>query len=372
MTVSSELAIIGGGISGCSLAYEMAEAGWRVHLVEKHNELAFEASGNPLGVVMPVMTAEKTKISELSLRGSIYSAQKARKLLGWRPQGVLQLFHPQIKISKFSKGILNDVIPSRYFQKLSPPETSKVANIRLDFESILYPEAGALAPREFCHALVASSSISRHMGHEAIQIRRGENSWKIFDSAQKLIVESEHLILANAYHAKDLVGEELGMINRVRGQSCQLEPNEISRDLRSVICSDIYFSPAQDLHSLGGSYDRQAQDSVIKEGDNKKLVEKLSEFFPSAKELKLVSARSAFRCTSPDHLPLVGSSRRHQNLYYFLCMGSRALSYAPYLASKLKDQICLRNLTEDDRMIMDWVNPNRFPSILTRPEAAQV
>jgi len=368
----SELAIIGGGISGCSLAHELDEAGWRVHLVEQHNELAMEASGNPLGVIMPVMTAEKTKISELSLRAFTYSSQKARQLLGWRPQGVLQLLHPQAKVSKFLKGISRDVIPSHFFQKLSSSESSKISNVHLDFESIFYPEAGAFSPRDFCKALVSSPSIIKHLGIKAIHIERSTHSWMIFDGARNLIVESEYLIVANAYEAKYFFTDELCMVDRVRGQSCQLRPNEASKALRTVICSDIYFSPAQDLHSLGGSYDRLTQEPILKESDNDKLVEKLSEFFVRAKELKVESSRAAFRCTSPDHLPLVGPSRRHQNLYYFLSMGSRALCYAPYFASKFKDQLCLKRLQEDDRLTMDWVNPNRFPSNLIQQEATQV
>ncbi len=43
--------IIGGGISGCHTARALAERGWQVTLIERHHELAQEASGNPQGAV---------------------------------------------------------------------------------------------------------------------------------------------------------------------------------------------------------------------------------------------------------------------------------------------------------------------------------
>lgn len=62
--------IVGGGISGLSVAESLLKRGWQVELNERHNVLASEASGNATAMFLPYLTADKTVISDLTFRGS--------------------------------------------------------------------------------------------------------------------------------------------------------------------------------------------------------------------------------------------------------------------------------------------------------------
>src|SRR5206468_719484 len=45
-------AIIGAGVAGCAMAGAMIRRGWSVTLIDQHADVAKEASGNPIGVLM--------------------------------------------------------------------------------------------------------------------------------------------------------------------------------------------------------------------------------------------------------------------------------------------------------------------------------
>ena len=58
--------VIGAGIAGCASAYALAQRGWQVTLLERHQDIAQEASGNPRGVLYPRLASHSTA-QDLSL-----------------------------------------------------------------------------------------------------------------------------------------------------------------------------------------------------------------------------------------------------------------------------------------------------------------
>src|SRR4051812_33812435 len=51
-------AVIGAGIAGASVTHALRRRGWNVTLIDRHGAIAEEASGNPVGVIMPRVTAD--------------------------------------------------------------------------------------------------------------------------------------------------------------------------------------------------------------------------------------------------------------------------------------------------------------------------
>ncbi|MBW7859095.1 MAG: tRNA (5-methylaminomethyl-2-thiouridine)(34)-methyltransferase MnmD, partial [Leptonema sp. (in: Bacteria)] len=70
LSTNQTAVIVGGGISGLSVAEALLKRGWQVQLNERHSKLASEASGNPTAMFLPYLTADKTAISDLTFRGS--------------------------------------------------------------------------------------------------------------------------------------------------------------------------------------------------------------------------------------------------------------------------------------------------------------
>jgi tRNA 5-methylaminomethyl-2-thiouridine biosynthesis bifunctional protein len=70
-----EAIVIGAGLAGTSTAASLAARGWSVTLLDRHDSLAAEASGNPQGALYARLSPHATALSELATAGLEYTAR---------------------------------------------------------------------------------------------------------------------------------------------------------------------------------------------------------------------------------------------------------------------------------------------------------
>jgi len=91
--------VIGGGIAGCQSAWHLLATGWRVTLIERHEKLATEASGNIAGAILPKMTALESLGEDFYVQAFRYTLKQLAQLKASHKHiqydlcGVLQLAH---------------------------------------------------------------------------------------------------------------------------------------------------------------------------------------------------------------------------------------------------------------------------------------
>ena len=86
--------VIGAGLAGCASAASLAARGWQVTLLERHDAIAREASGNPQGVLYLKLSAHGTALSQMIVSGFGYTRRLLEHLQrgrDWDDCGVLQL-----------------------------------------------------------------------------------------------------------------------------------------------------------------------------------------------------------------------------------------------------------------------------------------
>ena len=89
--------VIGAGIAGASVARSLAERGFTVEVLERHALVAQEASGNPAGIVLPVLSRTGNALSQLTQLGMRHAQQRMSALMqqdarvDWQSSGVLRL-----------------------------------------------------------------------------------------------------------------------------------------------------------------------------------------------------------------------------------------------------------------------------------------
>jgi tRNA 5-methylaminomethyl-2-thiouridine biosynthesis bifunctional protein len=191
------------------------------------------------------------------------------------------------------------------------------------------------------------------------------------------------VIIANANDAQHLGFNLYLKTQAVRGQVSILEATNESNQLKTIICSDGYLSPASNQqHCLGATFTVDNLNTALDEEDHQANLFKLKSFsLPLYKNLKnnIKGGRVSFRCTSFDYFPLVGKlldntllkanpprpNAKPESLPYIngLCInvahGSRGFTSSPFCAELLAQMICNEPITMNIKLA-NLLNPNRF------------
>ncbi|HEB62877.1 MAG TPA: bifunctional tRNA (5-methylaminomethyl-2-thiouridine)(34)-methyltransferase MnmD/FAD-dependent 5-carboxymethylaminomethyl-2-thiouridine(34) oxidoreductase MnmC [Gammaproteobacteria bacterium] len=309
---SRTVAVIGAGFAGVATAYALARRGWAVTLIERHSDVAQEASGNLLGVVMPRLGVTVDPESRFYLTAFLHVVRWLSELkrqhpeLIWQDSGVLQLLEPK-KAQRFTELSL----PESLLQIVNSARASHLCGLPVQSGGLFYPLGGSLNPAGLCRILVDSESelIQRCFHKTALSIEKNSDGWCVRDEAGMTLAEAPVVVLANGYEVTHFKPCAELPVSRVRGQLTYLQESSVGAALNMPVCYDGYITPAyENQHVVGASYHRSDQSGSLKKSDQNQILNSLYEQFPvmQTDELSLKSGRVAFRATSKDHLPLVG------------------------------------------------------------------
>ena len=246
--------VIGAGLAGCATAASLAARGWQVTLLERHEAVAQEASGNPQGVLYLKLSAHGTALSQLVLAGFGHTRRQLQHLQqghDWDACGVLQLAFDAPEAGRQAK--LAEAFPADLLHSLTREQAEARVGVALPAGGLFYPDAGWVHPPALCRQLASHPRIRLLTHSEALELRRVDGRWQALDG-ERLLAEAPVAILAGAAEVRRFAAEHAGNLELLR---------EISADLAERLDTD-RLDPAQ------------------------------------------LEGRAAFRCTSPDYLPIVG------------------------------------------------------------------
>lgn len=399
--------VIGAGIAGCASAASLAARGWRVTLIEQHDKIAQEASGNAQGILYLKLSAHATALSRFILSGFGYT----RRLLAarsvetnnnnatqpsvlspsdWAICGILQLAFNQKEQQR--QDSLAAYFPESILHAVSAEQASQLAGIKLQQGGLFYPETGWIHPPALCQVLSQHPLITLKSAQQAMSLSQDNQQWQVHaDNA--LIATASIVVLCNAANVAQFAQSQHLPLSRVRGQTTQLPATKASQAISCVICANGYISPARDhTHTIGASFNfgEDSQEATLAEHrSNLVLLHELAPSFklhyaPETIDIATLKGHAAFRCTSIDYLPLVGpvadydafmqtyadlrkdarlplqhSCPWHNGLYVNSAHGSRGLLSAPLAAELLSAWICAEPLPLP-LDIAQQCHPNRF------------
>jgi tRNA 5-methylaminomethyl-2-thiouridine biosynthesis bifunctional protein len=307
--------VIGAGLAGCATASSLAQRGWQVTLLERHAAIAQEASGNPQGVLYLKLSAHGTTLSRLIVSGFGHTRRLLEKLhkgTDWDNCGVLQLAFDAKEAQRQAQ--LAAAFPTDLLTNLDRGAAEARAGITLPAGGLFYPEAGWVHPPALCALLIQQPNICLQLHQEALELRREGDSWQAWNGDQ-LLASASVVVLASAAEIKGF-SQSAGLpLKRIRGQISRLPATAASRALSMVVCAEGYVAPARlDEHTLGASFDFNSDDLTLNSADHASNMQLLDEISPelscalnpAALDPEQLQGRAAFRCTSPDYLPIVG------------------------------------------------------------------
>ncbi|HEK1688106.1 TPA: bifunctional tRNA (5-methylaminomethyl-2-thiouridine)(34)-methyltransferase MnmD/FAD-dependent 5-carboxymethylaminomethyl-2-thiouridine(34) oxidoreductase MnmC [Pseudomonas putida] len=307
--------VIGAGLAGCASAASLAARGWQVEVLERHDAPAREASGNPQGVLYLKLSAHGTALSQMILAGFGYTRRWLERLQrghDWDDCGVLQLAFDAKETERQAK--LAGAFDSSLLQCLDREQAEAVAGVALASGGLFYPEGGWVHPPALCHAQLQHPRIRLLNHHQVIELRRTDGLWQAWEG-ERLLASAPLVVLAGAAEIRNFEACAELPLKRIRGQITRLPLTERSQALGTVVCADGYVAPARDgEHTLGASFDFHSLDLTPTAGEhasNLGLLEAISadlaqRLDTAALDPAQLQGRAAFRCTSPDYLPIVG------------------------------------------------------------------
>ncbi|BFO02913.1 bifunctional tRNA (5-methylaminomethyl-2-thiouridine)(34)-methyltransferase MnmD/FAD-dependent 5-carboxymethylaminomethyl-2-thiouridine(34) oxidoreductase MnmC [Pseudomonas guariconensis] len=307
--------VIGAGLAGSATAASLAARGWQVSVLERHDAPAQEASGNPQGVLYLKLSAHGTTLSQMILSGFGYTRrwlQQLQRGQDWDDCGVLQLAFDDKEAQRQAK--LAEAFDSTLLHALDQAQAESVAGVALPAGGLFYPEGGWVHPPALCQAQLQHPHIELLTHQEVIELRKVDGRWQAWDG-ERLLASAPVVVLAGAAEIRRFEACAELPLKRIRGQITRLPATEASRALRTVVCAEGYVAPPRgDEHTLGASFDFHNDDlapTVAEHQGNLSLLDEIStdlaeRLNTSVLDPARLQGRAAFRCTSPDYLPIVG------------------------------------------------------------------
>ena len=307
--------VIGGGMAGCTSAASLAARGWQVSLLERHEGLAQEASGNPQGVLYLKLSAHGTALSQMIVSGFGHTRRLLEHLqrgVDWDACGVLQLAFNAKEAERQAQ--LAQAFAPDLLHLLDRDQAQARAGVGLAYGGLFFPEGGWVHPPALCQWQARQPGITVHVLHEALKLRKVDEQWQAWDG-DRLLASAPVVVLAGAAEVKRFAASAELPLKRIRGQITRLPQTTDSQALATVVCAEGYVAPVRlGEHTLGASFDFKSDDLAPTAAEHAGNLALLQEISPDlAQRLRADSlsphtleGRAAFRCTSPDYLPIVG------------------------------------------------------------------
>lgn len=276
--------VLGAGIAGCAAAYALAQKGYKVTLIDRHDKVAAETSGNPLAVVYPKMAVDASPAAIFHRHAFCFARETIRRLnlKSWRECGVLHLDTDD------ETSVLHQKIIARngYPEDFARYESGK---------GLFQPSSGMMSPEEFCQKLSDHPNIEK----------------KFLQDAAKIDMDSDITIVALGYESKKMASLSWLPLQSLRGQISMAKAGPASSGLKHIICHDGYITPAFDgFHCFGATFHKEEpSDFSVRPQDHQENLRKLAENLPALGLTieDITGGRTGYRTTTPDRLPLIGA-----------------------------------------------------------------
>ncbi|MDB2415228.1 FAD-dependent 5-carboxymethylaminomethyl-2-thiouridine(34) oxidoreductase MnmC [Rickettsiales bacterium] len=366
---SKNAIIIGGGLAGTSAAFSLARCGWKITLIERNNNIAQGASGNPAGILMPLISHKDDLLGKFFLSGFDYTLNHIKEIgvNSFDQCGVLVL-----ESSKVNKNI-DDLITAQISEKKT--------------DGIFISKAGWVSPEEICRANINAykDNINLITNTEAMTLEKENDEWVVNDIYKNQIAKSEVVIIANSNDALNFSQSNWMPLHNVRGQITYLKDYN-NEKIKSVICYDGgYITPEiNGICYVGATFGVGDNNPKLSINDHKENIDNLRNHFDvGSVDYNSLDGRVSFRASSPDRRPMVsavacfnsfkqdyfdichGRQKKYpdgkylKGLYISVGHGSRGITSCPIAGEILAEMITGKE-SKLPKNILDILNPARF------------
>ncbi|MEN2473985.1 bifunctional tRNA (5-methylaminomethyl-2-thiouridine)(34)-methyltransferase MnmD/FAD-dependent 5-carboxymethylaminomethyl-2-thiouridine(34) oxidoreductase MnmC [Burkholderia sp. GS2Y] len=310
--------VIGAGLAGCAVVERLAARGWDVTLIERHERIASEASGNPAGVFHPLMTRDDNVASRLTRSGFLHAIARWRALeraghaFARSTHGMIHLAESVDDFARMRDAFDAFGAPSDYASLLDTDAARAHLNLPVAHGGLLFPHGGAVWPAGLCAAQCAAAGerVRLLAATGVARLERRGDTWHALDAAGNTLAEAPVVVLANAGDAVRLAGLQHVALQPVRGQLTLLPPGSAA-PLPCPTIGDGYAVPLDDGTLLiGATFEPDDVDPAMRMAGHVENLDRVRHLLPGLigdlPDVGTLGGRVAFRWVVADRLPLIG------------------------------------------------------------------
>jgi len=371
--INPPVVVVGAGLAGCHVAYELATRNIKVLLLDAGNRIAGGASGNSVGIVKPFVTRNP------GLADQFYAA--AFNFLLHRLDTNAALCN---KVTFNACGVMQ-LLERSYpdnpaYRVCDSAQASQIAGSNIDTEALFFSRGGYLNPHALCTALIDHINIDVQLNVSVKQMKYTDSHWLLGlaasdnDSKKSKTLKCGTLILANGEQINQFSQTSDLSITAARGQtSCFKLSSTNNQQLNTIVTGKQYAIPQGNSVVVGATFSREVKNRALRKSDHHKNRTGLKTLLPSLNfNDEAASGFCGIRATTPDRLPIVGpvpdfaafihdyklikhglpanrfdNARYQKNLFVIGGLGSRGIVSAPYCAKLLAKHICQARICLD-------------------------
>jgi len=361
-----DFVIVGGGICGCSIAFELSKVSSNILLIDKLSDVSLGASG-AAGAFLSPLLGKPNPFKDLVTKGLQYSVD----------------FYKQNTPSMIDNcgtiRIPKDATDEKKFQSYIP-------FIDFPFEKrekgYFFPIGSVVNSSGICHLL--SKNIEKLLNYEVKSTLFDGSNWILDDT-----ICAKNLIITTGAETK-LFNEKYIDIRAVWGQRIDIETTtflDVNYHKECSVSRTISNQNGANICSIGATHHRFELSREITDEDSDELLQKAMDIV-NLTDIKVKASFGGARASSSDYFPIVGEVvkseatlsefpylkngtnvnptrfTRYKNLFILNGVGGRGFVLAPYLAKVLVDSIFSHQPIEEsvlvDRLFKRWVKKGSF------------
>jgi tRNA U-34 5-methylaminomethyl-2-thiouridine biosynthesis protein MnmC len=329
---SYDYIIIGGGVAGCSVAYELAKYSSDVLIIDENDDVALGASG-AAGAFLSPLLGKPNGFKDLVTKALIYSTKLYKE-----------------KFSNYIDNCGTTRIPKdeenrKKFEEYIPYMDFEYTK---EGEGFYFPIGSVVDSYNICKAMVKDTQTL--FNHKIKNIEYQDDTWILDNSLQ-----TKNLILATGIQT-DLIKEFYINIRAVWGRRIDVKTTTRLDHNYHKECS--LSKTFNDYLSIGATHHRDKNGVEDREENHKNLLKKANDI-KELKDIEIIKDYVGARASSVDYFPMIGDIIdgdatlelfpylkngthvqekrfiRYNSLYIINGVGGRGFVLSPYLAKIL-------------------------------------
>jgi len=345
--------IIGQGIAGSLLAWELIKVGEKVLVIDNAHKTS--ASKIAAGMWNPIMFKKLKKswrADELipALQSTYQTLEKELNTRFMYEKEIVRVFPSNDAANDFHL-LVDDERYASYLSDKVQPEVEKAASLEFGYGTVKggYVDLPVFLPAFREYLISKQSFIEADFTEDDLELLENGVKWNGY--------EAENLVYANGY--KTIESKFWNYLPLTRTHGNLLHVNADDLDLKGVFNNGQWFLHQQDgSYKMGATFEWHLLEPTPTEDAKQKLISKLESGLKEEPNLELIKHHAGIRPTTADHRPVLGFHKEHTPIGIFNGMGTKGVMLAPFFAKQMAEHVTEKSTLEDE------VNVRRFKNSL--------